>query len=65
MIVKVQRPLNRTGVALVYNEDRSFETHVPTTSVEKEMDGTYKRYFYAEKTQEGFKLGKVAPCQTW
>lgn len=46
-ILKIQVPYACTGepMALVYNEDRSFECQLPVDQVADAMEGDLKRYF--------------------
>lgn len=69
MIVKVQRSIaGSTGVdtVLIYNQSRSHtETRLLTKSLERKLQGSYKRYFHAKMHEGCLVLGKTARAQDW
>lgn len=72
MIVKVQLPLmsNETDPrALIYNEDRSFETFYPTKGLSRITNGLPKAFLEVEvaetKDTVQIKFGKLLEDQGW
>lgn len=69
MIVKVQTPLASTSKepkALVYNEDRSLIMELDITKrLTTQMEGTAKKFFHAEVTDDAIVIGLPAPYQEW
>lgn len=71
MIVKVQIPVvtnDPNAMALVYNEDRSFDVFMPITKdLKKAMGDNKKQYFHAEydKKNNNTILKGKAPWQSW
>lgn len=67
MIIKVQLALNDPNApALVYNEDRSYEVHVPVTEpLEAMMRGRPKVFFHALMLHDELLITQEAPWQDW
>lgn len=70
MLCKVQIPIasnDPTPLALIYNRDRSFMTHVPICDeLKKRMRGSLKEFFHAKKKPDGsVELLERATWQNW
>jgi hypothetical protein len=70
MIVKLQLPLVTTEpvpLALIYNEDRSYQVQVPVTAeIKRKMKGDVKAFFELH-IGPGYEaiLGKRVACREW
>lgn len=70
VIVKVQVPLfsnaSDGGQALVYPEDRSWQTFFPVTeTLLKNLKGEPKGYFHATVSKGEVSINSAAPWQEW
>lgn len=71
-IVKIQLPLvtnEKVPMALVYNEDRSFEMMLKMSDIDLIVrhcfDGKMKQYFLVQVTGDEMSIHDVAPWQDW
>jgi hypothetical protein len=68
LIVKVQTPIETNAqepLALVYNEDRSYEELVPITPELREMMRGKPKLFFHARVDEALHLDSEAPWQSW